>query len=125
MYADFILDTKSLTYMYLVSSKTVAGNIKYFVQIEITIGDTKWEVIKHYISTGDLNNISITYNTISTDIGTFVINIPKADINITDSKFVYVVDVDIINSVLLSNAEYEALDDYSYFNACTPIFLFS
>ena len=94
-------------------------------KIKIIIGHTKWKVIKHHISVRNLNNISITYNTSSTDIGTFVINIPKANINTTDSKFVYVVDVDIINPVLLRNTEYEALDDYNYFNACTPIFLFS
>lgn len=125
MYADFMLDTKSLTYMYLVSSKTVAGNIKYFVQIEITIGDTKWEVIKHYISTGDLNNISITYNTISSDIGTFVIDIPKTDINTTNGKFVHVVEVDSINPILLRNTRLDAMNDYYDFNACTPVIRFS
>lgn len=125
MYADFVLDTKSLTYMYLISSKTVAGNIKYFVQIEITIGDTKWEVIKHYISTGDLNNISITYNTISSDIGTFVIDIPKTDINTTNGKFVHVVEVDSINHILLRNTRLDALNDYYDFNACTPVIRFS
>ena len=125
MHADFVIDSKSLTFTNLVSSRTVAGDVKYFVQIEITIGDTKWEVIKHYISTGALNNISITYNTISSDIGTFVINIPKASINTANSKFVYSVAVDSIKPLLLRNTEYEALTDYNYFNACTPIIYLS
>ena len=59
---------------------------KFGVGIYVEISNIKWQVINHYISTNDLNEIRCTFVTSSSIFGTFTIKVPKADIDITKLK---------------------------------------
>ena len=59
---------------------------KYEVEIYVEISNIKWQVINHYISTNDLNEVHCTFATSSSIFGTFTIKVPKADIDTTKFK---------------------------------------
>ena len=59
---------------------------KFGVEIYVEISNIKWQVINHYISTNDLNEVRCTFVTSSSIFGTFTIKVPKADIDITKLK---------------------------------------
>ena len=59
---------------------------KYEVEIYVEISNIKWQVINHYISTNDLNEVRCTFVTSSSIFGTFTIKVPKADIDTTKLK---------------------------------------
>ena len=83
MNVDFNAADDTLEKINTIQSITSGSTTGDYVQFAVKIKYTKWEIIKHYILSGDLSNITVSFATVHPILGTKTFTIASSSVNLT------------------------------------------
>ena len=83
MNVDFNAADDTLEKINTIQSITSGATTGDYVQFAVKIKYTKWEIIKHYILSGDLSNITVSFATVHPILVTKTFTVASSSVNLT------------------------------------------